>query len=80
LLKMRKVFVFVLAAGTLSLGALTAGCPSSTTNPATVDKAPKEQDRAAKYQQQYTQKYSGGGGQQGGGGGAAMPPGPGTSR
>ena len=73
---MRKVLVFVLAAGTLGLTALTAGCPSSTTNPATAGKAPTEQERAAKYQKGYTQRPPGAGS----GEGAGVAPGPGGSR
>lgn len=76
---MRRIFVFAAAAGALGLAALTAGCPSSTATPATSGKGPTEKERAAQYQKNYSQRYSGGG-QQGGGGAAAMPPGPGRPR
>jgi len=74
---MRKFFVFTLAAGTLGLAALTAGCPASTSTPATAGKGPTEKDRAAMYQKGYSQKGGSGGAS---GGEANMPPGPGGSR
>jgi len=76
---MRKVFV--LAAGALGLGALTAGCPSSTSTPATAGKGPTEQQRAAQYQKGYSQNPPGAAGNAGStGGAAATPPGPGGGR
>ncbi len=75
---MRRVFVFVMAAGTLGLAALTAGCPASTSTPATAGKGPTEQDRAAMYQKGYAQQKSGGA--PGRMGAPGTPPGPGGSR